>query len=128
MRLVGAIAVGFGLLCGAATAAQRSPVPPTEAERAIRAEKGAFLPAALMRESTIEPERLAESIRLALTDTDWAIRELALATVSARTVVPTFTTSSAEMKREWERERPEVQRLRPMVVRALDDDNENVRR
>ena len=128
MRLVGAIAVVFGLLCAATTAAQRSPVPLTEAERAIRAEKGAFLRAALMRESPIEPERLAEAIRVALVNTDWAVRELALATVSARTVVPTFTTSSAEMKREWERERPEVQRLRPMVVRALDDENENVRR
>jgi hypothetical protein len=128
MRLVGAIAVVFGLLCGPVTAAQRSPVPLTEAERAIRADKAAVLRAALMRESPIEPERLSESIRVALVDTDWAIRELALATVSARTLVPTFTTSSAEMKREWARERPEVQRLRPMVVRALDDENENVRR
>ena len=42
-------------------------------------------------------------------------------------VPPAFTTSSAEMKREWERERPEMQRLRPMVVRALDDENESVR-
>jgi len=127
MRHIGAIAVVFGLLCAVPTAAQRSPVPLTQAETAIRAQKGAVLRAALMRESPIEPERLAESIRAALADNDAAIRELALATVSARTVVPTFTTSSAEMKREWEQERPEVQRLRPMIVRALDDENEGVR-
>jgi hypothetical protein len=65
---------------------------------------------------------------VALVETDSAIRELALATVSARTVVPTFTTGSAEMKSEWERERPALQRLRPMVVQALDDENEGVRR
>ena len=128
MRFVGTIAVGVGLLCAATAAAQRSPVTLTEAERAIRTEKGAVLRAALLRESPIEPQRLAEAIRAALGDTDSAIRELALATVSARTVVPAFTTSSAEMKKEWERERPEVQRLRPMVVRALDDETEGVRR
>jgi hypothetical protein len=127
MRLIGAIAVGFGLLCAATTAAQRSPVLLTDAERAIRAAKGAFLVAALKRESPVEPQQLAEGIRAALNDTDSAVRELALATVSARTVAPAFTTSSAEMKREWERERPEVQRLRPMIVRALDDENESVR-
>ena len=128
MRHVGAIAVVFGLLCAATTAAQRSPVPPTEAERAIRAEKGAFLRAALMRESPVEPERLAESIRVALVDTDWAVREMALATISARNLVPSFTTSSAETRREWEGERPAMQRMRPVVLRALDDENENVRR
>jgi HEAT repeat protein len=123
MRLIGAIAVGFGLLCAATTAAQRSPVPLTEAERAIRAEKGAFLLAALKRESPVEPERLGESIRVALVDTDWAIRELALATISGRVLV-----GSIEAKSESERERPELQRLRPLVVKALDDENDNVRR
>jgi hypothetical protein len=127
MRRIGVIIVVFDLLCVATTAAQGSPVRLTEAERAIRTEKGAVLRAALLRESPIEPQRLSEAIRVALGDTDWAIRELALATVSGRTVRPAFTTSNAEMKREWERERPEMQRLRPMVVRALDDENESVR-
>jgi len=127
MRLVGAIAVGFGLLSAATTAAQRSPVPLTEAERAIRTEKGAVLVAALKRESPIEPERLAEVIRVALVDTDAAIRELAVATISARNLAPTLQRSSAEVKSEWERERPALQRLRPMVVQALDDENARVR-
>lgn len=127
MRRIGVIIVVFGLLCVVTTAAQRSPLALTEAERAVRAEKGAFLRAALMRESPVEPERLSEAIRVALADTDWAIRELALATVSGRTVRPAFTTSSAEMKTEWALERPEMQRLRPMVVQALDDEDESVR-
>ena len=127
MRRIGVIIIVFGLLCVATTAAQRSPVALTEAERAIRAEKAAVLKAALLRESPIEPQRLADAIRVALGDSDSAIRELALATVGARNLMPTFTTSSPEMKKEWERERPEVQRLRPLVVRALDDENESVR-
>ena len=128
MRLIGTIAVVVGFLGAATTAAQRPPVPLTDAEKTIRAEKGAVLLAALKRESQIEPEQLAASIRAALLDGDAAFRELALATMAARTLVPTFTTSSAEMKREWARERPELQRLRPLVVRALDDENESVRR
>ena len=128
LRRIRVIIVVFGSLCVATTAAQRSPVALTEAESGVRAEKGAFLRSALMRESPVEPQRLSEAIRVALGDPDWAIRELALATVSGRTVRPAFTTSSAEMKREWERERPEMQRLRPMVVRALDDENDSVRR
>ena len=55
MRFVGTIAVRVGLLCAATAAAQRSTVTLTEAERAIRTEKGAVLRAALLRESPIEP-------------------------------------------------------------------------
>jgi hypothetical protein len=128
MRLIGAIAVGFGLLCAATAAVQRSPTGPlTDAEKAIRTEKSAVLRAALMRESPVESERLAESIRVALADNDAAIRELALATISARNLAPTFQQGSAKVRSEWERERPALQRLRPMVVPALDDENENVR-
>jgi hypothetical protein len=46
MRRIGVIIVVFGLLCAETTDAQRPSIPLTEAERAVRAEKGGFLRAA----------------------------------------------------------------------------------
>jgi hypothetical protein len=65
---------------------------------------------------------------MALVDTDFAIRELALATVSGRAVVPALTLGAAEMKSEWQRERLALQRLRPMFVQRLDVEHESGRR
>ena len=62
MRTTAAFAILLNLLAAAAAAAAQfaAPVPLTEAERAIRTQKFAFLRAALSRESPVEPERLGE--------------------------------------------------------------------